>query len=87
MTDFLNFNNCFFVCDQINEDMLYNFDDFFTTLENLHSYNTRTRKNNTIIKTLPNSRTYGLYSVRHRAIPEWSEITRTINTIKPYLQN
>ena len=70
MTDFLNFNNCFFVCDQINEDMLYNFDDFFTTLENLHSYNTRTRKNNTIIKTLPNSRTYGLYSVRHRAITE-----------------
>ena len=87
MTDFLNFNNCFFVYDQINEDMLYNFDDFFTTLENLHSYNIRTRKNNTIIKTLPNSRTYGLYSVRHRAITEQSEITRTINTIKPYLQN
>ena len=70
MTDFLNFNNWFFVYDQINEDMLYNFDEFFTTLENLHSYNTRTRKNNTIIKTLPNSRTYGLYSVRHRAITE-----------------
>ena len=50
--------------------MLYNFDEFFTTLENLHSYNIRTRKNNTIIKTLPNSRTYGLYSVRHRAITE-----------------
>ena len=44
MTDFLNFNNWFFVYDQINEDMLYNFDEFFTTLENLHSYNTRTRK-------------------------------------------
>ena len=87
MTEILNCNNCFFVYDQINEDMLSNFDDFFTTLENQHSYNARSRKNNTVIKTLPNSRTYGLYSVRHRATSEWSEITRAISTIKPYFQN
>ena len=36
---------------------------------------------NTIIKTLSNSTTYGLNSVKHKAVSEWNEITRTINTI------
>ena len=65
--------------DQINEDVLPNFDDFFTTSENQHPYITRSRKN-TIIKTLSNSATYGLNSVKHRATSKWNGITRTINT-------
>ena len=66
--------------DQINEDVLPNFDDFFTISENQHPYITRSRKN-TIIKTLSNSATYGLNSVKHRATSKWNGITRTINTI------
>ena len=31
MKDILNFNNCLFVYDQINQDMPSNFEDFFTT--------------------------------------------------------
>ena len=65
--------------------MWSNFDDFFTTSENQHSYNRRGRKNNTIIKTLSNSTTYGLNSVRHRAASKWNEITRAINTIEKNL--
>ena len=48
MEDILTFNNCLFVYDQINEDMPTNIDNFFTTSENQHPYNTRGRKNNTI---------------------------------------
>ena len=62
MKDILTFSNCLFVYDQINEDMPSNFEDFFTTSENQHPYNTRGRKNNTIIKTLSSSTTYGLNS-------------------------
>ena len=80
MKHILTFNNCLFVYDQINEDMPSNFDDFFTTSENQHPYNTRGRKNSTIIKTF-NSATYTLNSARHRAVSEWNEITRTINNI------
>ena len=75
------FNNCLFVYDQTNEDMPSNVEDFFPTSENQHPYNTRGRKSNTIIKTLSNSTTYCLNSVRHRAVSEWNEITKTINTI------
>ena len=57
MKDNLTFNNCFFVYDQINDDIPSNFDDFFITLENQYSYNISGRKNNTIIKTLPSSTT------------------------------
>ena len=81
MKDILTFKNCLFVYDQINEYMPSNFEDFFTTSENKHPYNTWGRKNNTIIKTLSNSTTYGLNSVRHRTASEWNEITKTINTI------
>ena len=80
MKDILTCNNCLFVYDQINEDMPSNFDNFFSTSKNQHPYNTRCRKNNTIIKTLSNSTTYGLNFVRHRAASEWNELTRTINT-------
>ena len=80
MKDILSFNNCFFVYDQINEDMSSNVNSFFTTLENQRSYNTMDKRN-VIIKTLPNSTTYGLNSVRRRATSEWNEITRTVNTI------
>ena len=31
MKDILNFNNCLFVYDQINQDMPSNFEDFFTS--------------------------------------------------------
>ena len=31
MKDILTFKNCHFVYDQINEDMLSNFEDFFAT--------------------------------------------------------
>ena len=34
MKDILTFNNCLFVYDQINEDMPFNFEDFFSTSEN-----------------------------------------------------
>ena len=34
MKDTLTFSNCCFVYDQINEDMVSNFDIFFTTSEN-----------------------------------------------------
>ena len=62
MKDILTFNNCLFVYDQINEDMPSNFEDFFTTSENQHPYNTQRRKNNTTIKTLSSSTTHGLNS-------------------------
>ena len=81
MKDILTFNNCLVVYDQINEDMPFSFEDLFSTSENQHSYNTRGRKNNTIVKTLPNSTTYFLNSVRHRAASKWNEIIKTINTI------
>ena len=81
MKDILTFNNYLFVYDQINEDMPFNFEEFFSTSENQHPYNTRGRKNNTIMKTLPNSTTYVLNSVRHRAVSKWNETTKTINTI------
>ena len=44
MKDILNFNNCLFVYDQINENVQSNFEGFFTTSENQHPYNTRGRK-------------------------------------------
>ena len=46
MENTLTFKNYLSVYDQINEDLLSKFDDFFTTLENQYSYNTRSRKNN-----------------------------------------
>ena len=81
MKDIKVLTTVFFVYDQINEDMPSNFDHFFTTSKNQHPYNTSGRKNNTIIKTLSNSTTFGLNSVRHRAASKWNEITRTMNTI------
>ena len=55
MKDILTFSKFLFEYDQINEDMPFKFDNFFIISENQHPYNTRDRKNNTIIKTLSNS--------------------------------
>lgn len=51
MKDVLTFNNCLFVYDQVNENISSNSEDFFTISGNQQSYNTRSAKNNTIIKT------------------------------------
>ena len=67
MKDVLTFNNCLFVYDQIAEGLPSSFNNFFTTAENQHLYNTRGRSNNSIIKTISKSTTYGLNSVKHRA--------------------
>ena len=61
MKKILTSNNCLFVYYQINEDLLSNFDNFFTTSENQHPYNTWGRKTSTVIKTF-NSMTYSLNS-------------------------
>ena len=50
MENTLTFKNYLSVYDQINEDLLSKFDDFFTTLENQYSYNTRSRENNKLAK-------------------------------------
>ena len=80
MKDVLTFNNCLFVYDQITERLPSSFKNFFTTAENQHLYNTRGRRNNTIIKTTSKSTTYGLNSVKHKAASEWNEVTKHINT-------
>ena len=55
---------------------------FFTTAENLHTYNTRGRKNYAVIKTIPKSTAYGLNFIKHKAESERNEATRHINTIE-----
>ena len=60
LKDILLYNNCIFAHNQINENLLENFKDFFQTAANQHNYNTRGTTNKAIIKTTINSTTYGL---------------------------
>lgn len=43
---------CELLYDEINEDLQSSFDDFFTTSENHHRYNTTGRKSNTNHKVI-----------------------------------
>ena len=45
-----------------------------------HNYNNRGSPNNSIIKSITNSVTYGLTSVKHRAASDWKAIIKHINT-------
>ena len=67
--DILAYNNCIFVHDQLNENLLETFSNVFTTAPAQHIYNTC---NNTIKKSMTNSVTYGLKSVKYRAASDWN---------------
>ena len=75
------YNNCLFVHDQINEKLPNTFAEYFITASNQHRYNTRGSKYKTIIKTINNSTTYGLNSIKQRAASDWNEVMKQINTL------
>ena len=79
--DILAYNNCIFVHDQLNENLPECFSNFFMTAPAQHNYNTRGICSNSIIKSITNSVTYGLNSVKHRAASDWNAIIKHINTI------
>ena len=79
--DIVAYNNCIFVHEQLNENLLKSFNKFFTTAPAQHNYNTRGSHKNTIIKSITNSVIYGLYSVKHRAASDWNAMIKDINTI------
>ena len=81
MKDILTYNNCPFVHDQINKNLLNTFAEYFVIASNQHSYNTRGSKYKTIIKTINNPTTYGLNSVKHRAASDWNEVTKQIDIL------
>ena len=56
------------------------FSNFFTTAPAQHNFNTRGSCNNTIIKSITNSVTYGLKSVKHSAASYWNAIIKHIKT-------
>ena len=74
--DILAYNNCIFAHDQLNENLPESFSNFFMTAPAQHNYNTRGSCNNSIIKSITNSVTYGLNSVRHRAASDWNVIIK-----------
>ena len=78
--DILTYNNCLFVHDQINEKLPNTSAEYFIIASNQYSYNTRGSKYKTIIKT-NNSTTYSLNSIKHRAVSDWNEVTKQINTL------
>ena len=79
--DILAYNNCIFQHDQLKENLPESFSNFFMTAPAQHYYNTRGSGNNTIIKSITNSLTYGLNFVKHRADSDWNAIIKHINTI------
>ena len=79
--DILAYNNCIFVHGQLNENLPESFSNFFMTAPAQHDYNTRGSRNNSIIKSITNSATYGLNSVKHRAASDWNATIKHINTI------
>ena len=66
--DILAYNNCICQHDQLKENLPESFCNFFMTEPAQHYYNTRGSGNNTIIKSITNSVTYGLNFAKHRAI-------------------
>ena len=79
MKDILTYNNCLFVHDQINEKLPNTFAKYFIIVLSQHSYNTKENKYKTIVKTINNSTTYSLNSSKHRAAPDWNEVTKQID--------
>ena len=75
------YKNCIFVHDQINENISESFNNLFTTAPAQHNYKTRGSPNNTIIKAITNSVTYGLNSLKQRAASDWNGRIKHINTI------
>ena len=78
MKDILNYNNCLFVHDQINEKLPNTIVEYFIIASNQHSYNTRGSKYKTIINSISNSTTCGLQSIKCRAALDWNEVTKQI---------
>ena len=81
MKDILTCNNFLFVHNQINEKSPNTFAEYFIIASNQHKYNTRGFKYKTIIKTIKNSTTYGLNSIKHRVASDWNEVTKQINKL------
>ena len=57
------------------------FQRLLTTAPAQHNYNTRGSRNNTIIKSITNSVTYGLNFVKYRDASDWNAMIKHINTI------
>ena len=57
-----------------------NFKDFFKTAANQHNYNTRGTINKTIIKTTINNIRHKVNSIRNRAVSDWDQILKNLNT-------
>ena len=81
MKDILTCNNFLFVHNQIIEKLPSTFAEYFIIASNQHKYNTRGFKYKTIIKTIKNSTTYGLNSIKHRVASDWNEVTKQINKL------
>ena len=81
LEDIFAYNNCIFVHDQRNGNLPESFSNFFTTAPAQHNSNTRGSCNNTILKSITNSVTYGMNSVEDRAASDWNAIIKHINAI------
>ena len=57
------------------------FQRLLTTAPAQHNSNTRGSRNNTIIKSITNSVTYGLNFVKYRDASDWNAMIKHINTI------
>ena len=72
--DQIELYNCLFVHDQINNVLPVNFKDYFISLNNLNSINTRNSKSGKLFVPHVNSTRYGRHSVKHSCILSWNNI-------------
>ena len=74
ISDYIKLLNCLFVRDILTNSLIPPFQNYFIKSENLHQYNRRHAKQNSVILTQRNTDFYGIKSIQHQAATTWNKL-------------
>ena len=78
LQNIITLDNCFFIYDQLCDNLPNTFSDYFKLLKNQHRDNTRGSNHFTINVPRVNTETYGSNSIKIKAIKDWNKTTKKI---------
>ena len=78
LKDLITFNKCLFVFDQLKEDLLQAFKNYFLKKYDCHIYNTRGTKKTLLGVQLKNTSQYGTNSIASRSIFNCNDMNKKI---------
>ena len=85
LQDFITLQNCLFVHDSLNDNLPLSFDNYFKSVTDVHTIDTRSAALGCLFVTHANSTKFGLNSITRKCIDDWNHFSKLFNVNLRYL--